>query len=262
VRNNKLVIALTASMLPAMLVTALPAAAQNTFDWNGRLASGRTIEIRGLNGGIELVRASGAEARVHATKTGRRTDPATVSVEVVENDAGIVVCAIYPVAEGQANRCESGSTARNVQDNDVTVEFRVEVPAGVRVVANTLNGSVSAVGLASDVDARTLNGSVRVETTGMAEARTINGSVDVVLGRVDWQGTLTYSTTNGTVSVTLPPSANVAVRASTVTGSIETDFPLTVSGRFGARSIEGTIGSGGRTLELRTTNGDIELRRR
>ena len=44
-------------------------------------------------------------------------------------------------------------------------------------------------------------------------------------------------------------------------GGIETDFPLTVTGRVSRRSLNGTIGSGGRQLELSTVNGSIELKR-
>ena len=44
-------------------------------------------------------------------------------------------------------------------------------------------------------------------------------------------------------------------------GDITTDFPLTVQGRFSKRRISGTIGSGGRQLELETVNGGIELKK-
>ena len=44
-------------------------------------------------------------------------------------------------------------------------------------------------------------------------------------------------------------------------GEIETDFPLTVTGRFGPRRLNGRIGSGGRTLSLETVNGAVRIRR-
>ena len=42
-------------------------------------------------------------------------------------------------------------------------------------------------------------------------------------------------------------------------GDIETDFPLTVTGKFGRRRIEGSIGGGGPVLEMETVNGAIKL---
>jgi hypothetical protein len=36
---------------------------------------------------------------------------------------------------------------------------------------------------------------------------------------------------------------------------------LTITGRFGHRRLNGTIGNGGRRLELSTVNGSIKLRK-
>ena len=66
---------------------------------------------------------------------------------------------------------------------------------------------------------------------------------------------------NGTITVEMPASTNADVRAETLNGSITTDFPLTLSGRFGSRRINGRIGSGGKDLRLKTVNGRIRLRR-
>jgi DUF4097 and DUF4098 domain-containing protein YvlB len=61
--------------------------------------------------------------------------------------------------------------------------------------------------------------------------------------------------------VTLPPSTSADVRAETVNGTIETDFALTVSGRVSRRHLSGTIGGGGRSLEMETVNGSIHLKK-
>lgn len=44
-------------------------------------------------------------------------------------------------------------------------------------------------------------------------------------------------------------------------GSVDSDFPITIQGRMQRRHLRGTIGSGGRSLELTTVNGGIELRK-
>ena len=62
-------------------------------------------------------------------------------------------------------------------------------------------------------------------------------------------------------SDTLPADVNADVRASTVNGDIETDFPLTITGRFGPRRLNGTIGRGGRSLSLETVNGGIRIKK-
>jgi DUF4097 and DUF4098 domain-containing protein YvlB len=81
------------------------------------------------------------------------------------------------------------------------------------------------------------------------------------MGRADWADELDFSTVNGRITLILPAQLNTDVRASTVNGEMESDFPMTVSGRFGPRRWRGTIGTGGRSLNLSTVNGEIRLKK-
>lgn len=252
-------------ILVALALSALPAAAQTPdLQWRGRLAAGKRIEVKGVNGDVRAVASTGAEAEVTWAKHARRSDPEDVKIEVIEHEGGVTICAVYPTPRRakQENRCEVGTSWHsNTEDNDVTVDFEVRIPAGVQFAGRTVNGEMSATGLKADVKASTVNGSVRVTTTGLAEASTVNGSVYVEMGRADWTDELDFSTVNGGITLILPASLNTEVRASTVNGDLVTDYPLTVSGRFGPRRMRGTIGSGGRTLSLSTVNGEIKLRK-
>src|SRR6266699_2142441 len=125
----------------------------------------------------------------------------------------------------------------------------------------TVNGDVGAADLTGDVEANTVNGSIRISTAGYAEAQTVNGEIVASLGRATWSNALEFRTVNGGITLDLPAGLSTEVRATTVNGDIETDFPLTVTGRLGPRSLRGTIGSGGRQLALSTVNGSIKLRK-
>jgi DUF4097 and DUF4098 domain-containing protein YvlB len=149
----------------------------------------------------------------------------------------------------------------NVRNNDVTVDFTVRVPAGVRFLGKTVNGEVEAAFLSSDVEANTVNGSIRISTAGYAEAQTVNGEIVASIGRATWSEALEFRTVNGGITLDLPAGLSTEVRAKTVNGDIQTDFPLMVTGRLGPRSVRGTIGSGGRRLALETVNGSIRLRK-
>ncbi|MBW8838723.1 MAG: DUF4097 family beta strand repeat protein [Gemmatimonadetes bacterium] len=143
----------------------------------------------------------------------------------------------------------------------MTVDFEVQVPAGVEFDGRTVNGEMSAEGLKADVQASTVNGSVRVSTSGLAEASTVNGSVYAEIGRANWNDALEFSTVNGGITLIMPGKLDTEVRASTVNGEIDSDYPLTITGKFGPRRLRGTIGAGGRTLSLSTVNGEIRLRK-
>jgi DUF4097 and DUF4098 domain-containing protein YvlB len=245
----------------------LPATAQTPdFRWHGRLAAGKTVEVKGVNGDVRAVAAtaSGAEVEVTAAKHAKRSDPDEVKIEVIEHEGGVTICAVYPTPRRarRENSCEVGDRwSSSTEDNDVVVDFEVRIPAGVKFAGRTVNGEMSAEGLGADVAASTVNGSVRVTTTGVAEASTVNGSVYVQMGRADWANELEFSTVNGGITLILPGKLDTEVRASTVNGDLVSDFPMTVTGRFGPRRMRGTIGNGGRSLSLSTVNGEIRLRK-
>lgn len=248
--------------LAVAAVVATPLAAQDDFSWRGRIARGDAIEIRGVNGDVSAEFTSGDEVQVTAVKRWRRSDPDDVRIEVVEHSGGVTICAVYPSDGRRENECRPGGGRNNVNDNDVSVHFTVRVPAGVAFEGHTVNGEVDVNDLESDVFVGTVNGSVDVSTTGMAEATTVNGSIRASMGRADWSGTMEFSTVNGGITLEVPDGFGADVEASTVNGDMESDFPLTVRGRFNNRRFRGTIGDGGRSLELRTVNGDIRLLRR
>ena len=240
-----------------------PLARPSDFSWHGQVAPGKSIEIKGVNGTIHAERAGGTEVSVEASKFARHSDVRSVTVQVVPHADGVTICAVYPSSDwGRPNECAPGQGGRmNTNNNDVKVEFSVRVPAGVRFIGRTVNGEVEAESLASDVTAHTVNGKIRIATTGWAEAQTVNGSISARLGRTEGTRATELETVNGSIDLELPAAANATLHASTVNGRISTSFPLMIHGRLTGREISGTIGQGGPELHLSTVNGSIDLRR-
>jgi len=247
------------------LATPLPSngpVEQERWNWRGRLAEGKTIEIRGISGDVVAEPATGNEIEVVADKRGRRDDPDEVRIEVVEHEGGVTICAVYPQGRRarRPNTCEPGGGHSSTDNNDVEVDFTVRVPRGVRLDGSTVNGDVEAMNLTAPVELSTVNGSVRLETSaGDARATTVNGSVNAVVRSLG-ERSLRFSTVNGGINVSLPSNLNADLEARTVNGSIQSDFPISVSGRINPRRLNGRIGQGGRVLELETVNGSIRVR--
>jgi|SRR5262252_480418 len=261
-----MMLALVVSLAPAAGLTRTAEAksaskSDHDFEWSGKIAAGKEIEIKGINGGIEVEPTTGTEVHVTAEKSARKSDPDEVTIEVIEHEDGVTICAKYPTPKGERpNECKPGDGGHmSTHNNDVEVEYRVEVPAGVRFVGRTVNGDIRARGLKANAEAYTVNGSVKLSTNGTARATTVNGSIDAEMG-LPAGDDLEFESVNGGITLTMPVASGAAVKASTVNGDISTDFPLTVSGKFGPRSVRGTIGKGGPELKLNTVNGSIRLR--
>ncbi len=250
----------------ALLVAAAPLHAQDPdFSWKGAIPSGKPLIVRNLNGEIRVEATSGSEAEIIATKRVRRGDPAQVRIALTRpsgNDGAVLVCAYF---SDNTSCDEDGYRTRGDgrwnRDLEASVEFRIKLPAGARLVASDVNGGIAIEGATNTVDAETVNGSIRAYSTGgPIHAHTVNGSIDVSMG-TSGTGDLSFETVNGSVTVRIPDLANADLRMSTVNGSVVTDFPVTVRGRLNPKHLEATLGNGGRRLELETVNGDVRLRK-
>ena len=243
------------------------------FQWQGNVRPGQTVEIRGVMGGIHAEPWNGNTVMVSATRHGRRTSP-DVRFETIAHDGGITVCALYPVPAGQQpNRCAPGGAGRelNTKANDVEIEFLVRLPAGVGFTGHSATGDVTTGLLSGPISAHSSSGDIKVATTSYAGASSASGNVNVTMGETSWSDTLSIGTLSGNLTVRLPPAASTEVDASSRVGKVRSDFPLAgetlgfwrrfaLRGSLGEHA-RGTIGRGGRFLELTSTAGSIAIKR-
>ena len=280
----------TSALLVSIAFTAATAGAQDlgrsseTWTWEGRVESGRWFRLSSINGPVTVEPSSDNMVHVRAEKDVGRGRVTDVAFQVVQSGGDVRVCAVW-----RRDTCDEDglhSHGRDEDDEDsrdrrsVKVRFTVRVPAGVRLGAGTVNGEMRVRDLSSDVRASTVNGRVEVRNVGgevrattvngsvdvstkngPVEASTVNGSIDVRMSALSRDGDMKFSTVNGDVTVETPESLNARVRMGTLHGSISSDYPVQLSGRFGPRRAEGTIGRGGREIEMETVNGSIELRK-
>lgn len=256
---------LTLGSATTLAVAARPAHAQGTrdFAWQGPIPRGHWLYVRNLNGAIRVERASGAQAEVTAEKRVKRgsADDVRIEVKKLAND-DILVCAIWSentTCDEEGYRTRGNSWNRR---SEVSVEFTVRLPDGVKLVSSSVNGAIQIEGATSEVEAATVNGSITASSTGgPVRATTVNGGIEVRMRELG-SGDLTFETVNGSIDVELPVDVNAELDMRTVNGRVSSDFPLTISGRINPRHIRATVGKGGPRLKLSTINGSVDLRKR
>jgi len=124
----------------------------------------------------------------------------------------------------------------------------------------TSGGDIRLRQLTGDVDVETAGGDVRAEdATGRVDVHTSGGDIEVSLARGNSRGGQ-IETSGGTIRVAIDPSVNLNLDASASGGDLTTDLPLKVSGKLSHSSLRATLGSGGETLRLHTSGGDIHIR--
>jgi hypothetical protein len=93
-------------------------------------------------------------------------------------------------------------------------------------------------------------------------AQTVGGDI-VYAGRVATGGTYDFESHSGTIRLTVPRGSGAQLRLETVSGAVQTDFPIETAPaevrRKGGR-VEFTIGDGRATVSVRTFSGKILIK--
>jgi hypothetical protein len=225
------------------------------------LVSG-SITVRGTNRKDVAVIARSA-----ADRPSRRNDPDATGMRRIPQSAG------FRITE-EANRVKVSSEHPNRQIN-----FEIEAPSHSNLKLSTVNGGdVLVENIDGDLDVSNTNGGITLNNVaGAVNAGTTNGSVRATLTRVTAQKEMSFTSLNGAVDVTLPPSTKANLRLRSDRGDVYSDFDVQLApstptvqenrdsnGRYRVRrnrSIVGAINGGGPEFELRTFNSNVYVRK-
>jgi len=129
--------------------------------------------------------------------------------------------------------------------------------AGAMRVHTSSGGIEVAQSAAGDVDASSSSGTVRLRgVNGGVRASTSSGGLHIE-GQMarEWR----LSSSSGHVTIDVPGSQGLEVDANSNSGSIDVDFPVTVTGTVGKRTLRGSVRGGGPLLHVRTSSGGISI---
>lgn len=250
-------------------VLAASAAAQATpqpdFRWEKALAAGSVVRLHNLNGDITVTAGSGDRVEIVGVKRGNRRYFDNVTIEIVEASDGIVACAMFSDLDMECSENGMRSRGRGDRDNDwddVSIDMQVRLPRGMRVSAGSVSGDVTVTGAEGDVRATSVSGDVEALRLRASSVRatSVSGDVLVSIDALTGDGSLHFTSVSGDVIAELPKNLNADVSMRTVSGSLDTEFPITLNGRMRRSSLDARIGQGGRELNVTTVSGDVTLR--
>jgi DUF4097 and DUF4098 domain-containing protein YvlB len=129
------------------------------------------------------------------------------------------------------------------------------------IQAKTSGGSISVGRAGGEVYVRSSGGGIEIgEAGGTVDAQTSGGSIHAKLAQQP-KADSKLSTSGGGITVAIAPNVAVEVDAHTSGGDVTTDVPITIQGRQEESSIAGKINGGGPRLVLRSSGGDIRIRK-
>jgi len=161
------------------------------------------------------------------------------------------------------------------QNNVLTVSsresFDVDIQAPAKTNLNlhsTKGGNIAVENVEGDIEVVNDKGNITlINVAGSVIAHAMKGNLSATLRDVAPNKLLSFSSMNGNVTVTLPQAIKATVKIDSDKGVIDSDFDITLATARGgviartSKTITGTINGGGLSVELRTLNGNVYLRK-
>lgn len=158
------------------------------------------------------------------------------------------------------------------------VDFEIQVPKNFNIKAETYNnGNIEISGVNGEINIESYNGPITLNNiSGSASASTYNGAIVAVFTKVTADAPMAFSTYNGNVDISVPDGTKFTAKMKT-SREIYTDFdsfsikqtkPVTNKGNGGRFNVkyenwvEGDLNGGGAEVMMKTTNGNIYIRKK
>jgi DUF4097 and DUF4098 domain-containing protein YvlB len=235
-------LALMAGGLNASIVGSSRAEFHATF---ALVPNGRVV-VHNLYGDVQITAWDRDEVLVQAIK--RSTDPQRLNDAriVVDSSAGLV----------SIHTQYTGADA----EHPASVEYHIMVPRGANLEnVKLINGGLSLSGMTGPVKASSVNGSIRAEKmAGQTELSTINGHLEADFQRVSRCHSISLTSVNGPIRLSLPSGAGANVSAQNLTGGIDADFGRSWRAPGGHR-LDAAVNGGGAQIKLHNVNGGISI---
>ncbi|HKW99433.1 MAG TPA: DUF4097 family beta strand repeat-containing protein [Bryobacteraceae bacterium] len=157
----------------------------------------------------------------------------------------------------------------------------IQVPVNTSLKLGVVNGGDIVVDhISGEIEVNNVNGGVTLtNVSGSVIAHALNKNVVVKLNQITPDKSMSFSSLNGDIDVTLPADTKARVKLKTDNGDIYSDFDITMDptarrtvvedgrpnrGKYRVRidrSMYGTINGGGPEFQFQTFNGNIYIRK-
>jgi len=181
-----------------------------------------TVKVGLINGGITVTGYNGKEVIVEATPRASRRSreregaPAGGMKRIMVSASGLTV-------EEENNMMSIGATTHSGP-----VDLAIQVPQRANLQLRTHNdGHITVENVQGELDVNDTNGNVTLtNVSGSAVAHALNGNVVVTFDKVTPDKSMSFSSLNGNIDVTLPPDVKAKLKMKSDNGDIFTDFDI------------------------------------
>lgn len=234
-----------------------------------------SLRVSLINGSIHVVGYAGKEVVIDATaeaysgkKTESKNDELSAGMKKISTNGGIEITA------------EEHNNAVKVTSQFIKrpMNLTIKVPQQFGLKVSTINnGDILIENVNGELEINNVNGDIKLtNVSGSAVATTVNGEVKANFKSVTAESPMAFTSLNGRIDVTFPPSVKFNVKLKSDRGEIYSDFDVDVDktqpkanrvskdGMYKVTVddwIQGKVNGGGSEVMMKNMHGNIYIRK-
>lgn len=219
-----------------------------------KLTPGAEVEVRGINGSVEVNTIEGDTAEVHVVRKADNPGELERSKIVIEQTPTSLI-----VYNKKNEGSGGGKWWKFWDDGNVRHEVVLNLPRRVELTTKGVNGAVKIGEIEGAVRLNGINGRVELaQAQGFAEVSGVNGGVTVGVTKLGEKG-LSVSGVNGGIKIRVGADVNADVRIKGHNGGTSLDLPNMTEQEKTRSTLTARIGTGGAPISISGVNGGIKF---
>jgi hypothetical protein len=227
-------------------------AAREEISQNYTFAPDAKVNVYGINGSVDVTTTEGTKAEIHILRLARNKEAFEnhkTTIEFENNELTI---------EGNRKK-NSGIWDMVTGNDDLRIRVTLKLPRNIDIETSGVNGRVNLGEIDGRVEARGINGKVTIaKASGATEFSDINGKIEATIAKLNKDG-ISIHGVNGNVDLKFLDEVNANIEAHGLNGRVNADLPNLQVKDQKHSNYSAVVGSGGPTIEVNGTNGNIWL---
>ncbi len=227
-------------------------AAREEITQNYTFAPDAEVNVEGINGSVDVSTTDGTKAEIHILRLAR-------DKEALEAHKTTINFEDNKLFINGNRRNNSGIWDLVTGNDDMRVRVTLKLPRNINIETSGINGRVNLGEIEGRVAAHDVNGKITVaKALGSTEFSGVNGKIEVTIAKLNKDGISVHGV-NGNVDLKFLDDVNANIEAHGLNGRVNAELPNVQIKEQKHSNFSAVVGSGGPTIEVSGTNGNIWL---